>query len=59
MNSDDFFERQARISECVSLLQNAYDSIKEFPEMDFKDLADDIALLIVPAKEVERKYYGW
>lgn len=55
-DKDDFYDRQASIIECVSLLEGAYDSMKEYRDLEFKDLADEISLLIISAKQIERNY---
>lgn len=55
-DTDEFYDRQASIIECVSLLSGAYDSMKEYKDYEFKDLADEISLLIVSAKQIENEY---
>ena len=55
-DSDEFYDRQASIIECVSLLSAAYDSMKDYKDLEFKDLADEIDLLLISVKEIERNY---
>ena len=55
-DKDEFYDRQASIIECVSLLEGAYDSMKEYRDLEFKDLADEISLIIISAKRIERNY---
>lgn len=55
-DTDEFYDRQASIMECVSLLEGAYDSMKDYRDLEFKDLADDIWFLLTSAKQIERNY---
>lgn len=55
-DKDEFYDRQASIIECVSLLEGAYDSMKEYRDLEFKDLADEIWFLLRSAKGIEKEY---
>lgn len=54
MNSDEFYERQACLSECHSLLESAIESIQEFNE--FSDEVDYIKIALIEVKNKEKEY---
>lgn len=54
MGSDEFYERQACLSECYSLLESAIESIQEFKE--FSDEVDYIKIALIEVKNKEKEY---
>lgn len=57
MGSDEFYERQACLSECYSLLESAIESIQEFKE--FSDEVDYIKIALIEVKNKEKEYWLW
>lgn len=53
-NSEDFYEKQARLLNCQSLLQSAVEEIEDIQE--FNDLKDYIKIALDEARRLEREY---
>lgn len=53
-HSDDFYEKQALLDECRSLLESAIQCISGFEE--FKDQVETIKIALDEIKEEEKKY---
>lgn len=53
-NSDDFYEKQARLLNGQSLLQSAIEEIDDIQE--FNDLKDYIKIALDEARRLEREY---
>lgn len=54
MSSDEFYEKQASLSECHICLENAINCLKPFEE--FKDEVDYIKIALIEVKKKEEEY---
>lgn len=54
MGSDEFYEKQASLDECHSLLESAINCLKPFDE--FKDEVDYIKIALIELKKKEEEY---
>lgn len=54
MNSDEFYEKQANLNECHSLLESAIECLKPYKE--FADEVDYIKIALIELKKKEEEY---